>query len=354
MTEKETEGSKADENTVNAEQPSNNHNDKELSLDEEQEKNEKDGGNCKSSSSTDVTIPIDDAKAAKSEKDADETNTDKLPLRDRLAVYRKKRFILIGGSIGLLVLVTVVLVGTALSNGGFGYDQEWNTPIAVTECGLVEGHLEDGVFVFRGIPYALPPVGERRWKPPSPFQRVDDCWYGTKQVHDFAPRCYHKEFTAIKANMSEDCLYLNVYTSSVSPRKLKPVVVFIMGSSLMGLGEEDLNLHPSPLLARQQGVVLVTFDFRRNVFGFLALDLLSNSVHPPTSGNYGFQDQVAVLKWVQRNIQQFNGDPNKVSSRQVVEGTAMAMYPHRDVEAAKLCRLVKSQAGVFVVRRTCN
>lgn len=311
MTEKQ--GSKPEENNADEKQvAANNHSEKEAAANEDPAKSEADG-NLKSSSSTDVTIPIGDSEPTKSEKQAEEGESDKLPLRDRLAIYRRKRYVLVGTAVGLLVLVTIVLVGTALSNGGLGFEEDWKTPIAVTECGPVEGHFEDDVFVFRGVPYALAPVGDRRWKPPSPFQRLGDCWRGTKQVHEFAPRCYQKGIPGIKLNMSEDCLFLNVYTPSLSTRRLRPVVVYILGGSLMGLGEEDLHLQPSPALARRQDVVMLTFDFRRNVFGFLALDQLSKSVHPPTSGNYGFLDQVAVLKWVQRNIQQFGGDPNKVT-----------------------------------------
>lgn len=282
----------------------------------EQGKNDGEGQNLKSSSSsTDITIPIGDADTATKpdEKQADESVPEKLPLRERFALYRRKRYLLVGAAIGLLFLVTVILVGTALSGGGFGYDDDdWSIPVAATDCGLVEGHIEEGAFVFRGIPYALPPVGEHRWKPPRAFQSISECWSGTKQVHKFAPRCPQKKAPGVQFNTSEDCLYLNVYTPSMSKRGLRPVLVVLPGGSFMGMGEEDVFLEPSPGLARTHDAVVVTFEYRRNAFGFLALDLLSKGVRPPTSGNYGFLDQVAVLKWVQRNIRQFNGDPNKV------------------------------------------
>lgn len=279
-------------------------------------KNDGDGQNVKSSSSaTDVTIPIGDAEtgAKPDEKQADESVPEKLPLRERFALYRRKRYLLVGAAIGLLFLVTVILVGTALSGGGFGYDDDdWNIPVAATDCGLVEGHIEESAFVFRGIPYALPPVGEHRWKPPRAFQSISECWSGTKQVHKFAPRCPQKKAPGVRFNTSEDCLYLNVYTPSMSKRGLRPVLVVLPGGSFMGMGEEDIFLEPSPGLARTHDAVVVTFEYRRSAFGFLALDLLSKGVRPPTSGNYGFLDQVAVLKWVQRNIRQFSGDPNRV------------------------------------------
>lgn len=283
----------------------------------EQGKNDGDGQNVKSSSSsTDITIPIGDSDAAAKpdEKQADESVHEKLPLRERFAVFQRKRYVFAGAVVGILVLVTIILVGTALSGGGFGYDDDdWNIPVAATDCGLVEGHIEEGAFVFRGIPYALPPVGERRWKPPRAFQSISECWSGTKQVHKFAPRCPQKKMTGVHFNTSEDCLYLNIYTPSMSKRGLRPVLVVVPGGSFMGLAEEDIFLEPSPGLARTHDAVVVTFEYRRNVLGFLALELLSKGVRPPTSGNYGFLDQVAVLQWVQRNIRQFNGDPNKVT-----------------------------------------
>ncbi|XP_064480549.1 neurotactin-like [Ornithodoros turicata] len=266
-------------------------------------------------SSAEVTIPVGDTETTTENlKEPEEDKTlEKAVLRDRIAMYRSKGYILAGVAVGLLVLVTIILVGTALTGNGLAFEEDWNTPVAVTECGPVEGHFEDGAVVFRGIPYALPPTGDRRWKPPLPFQKLEDCWVGTRQVHEFGPHCYQREVPGMKLNMSEDCLTLNVYSPSLSRRRQRPVVVYIPGSSLMGVSESDLGLYPSPKMSKDRDVVFVTFNFRRNAFGFMALDELAKTAHPPTSGNYGLQDQVAVLKWVQRNIQQFNGDPNKVT-----------------------------------------
>lgn len=286
---------------------------------EQQDKKDADGHNAKSSSSsTDVTVPVGDADAAEAkadEKQAEgEAAADKLPLRERFALYRRKRYVVVGVTVALLVLVTIILAGTALSGTAFGFDDDdWSLPIAATDCGLVEGHLEEGMFVFRGIPYALPPTGSHRWKPPRSFQKINECWTGTKQVHQFAPRCPQKRTANTPANTSEDCLYLNVYTPSMSRRHRRPVVVIIPGGSFMGMSEEDHFLEPSPGMARTHDAVLVTFEYRRNVFGFLALDMLAKAVRPETSGNYGFFDQVAVLEWVHRNIHQFNGDNTKVT-----------------------------------------
>lgn len=277
-------------------------------------KKDADGHNVKSSSSsTDVTVPAGEAaKADEKQAEGEAAAADKQPVRGWCAAFNwRKRYTLVSAAVAVVMLVILVLTCSVLSREALGLD-DWSYPIASTECGLVEGHLEEGVFVYRGIPYALPPTGDRRWKPPQRFQNVEDCWTGTKQVHQFAPRCPQKKAANTPANTSEDCLYLNVYTPSMSRRSRRPVLVVIPGGSFMAMSEEDHFLEPAPAMARTYDAVVVTFEYRRNLLGFLALDMLSKLVRPPTSGNYGLLDQVQVLWWVRRNIGAFGGDNTKV------------------------------------------
>lgn len=149
-----------------------------------QDKKDTDGHNVKSSSSsTDITIPASEAaKADEKQAEGEAAAADKQPVRGWCVAFNwRKRYTLVSAAVAVVMLVILVLTCSVLSREALGLD-DWSYPIASTECGLVEGHLEDGVFVYRGIPYALPPTGDRRWKPPKRFQNVEDCWTGTKQV----------------------------------------------------------------------------------------------------------------------------------------------------------------------------
>jgi len=170
-----------------------------------------------------------------------------------------------------------------------------------------------GVRLYRGIPYAAPPVGDLRWRPPQPVAP----WTGVKAADHFGPACMQPP-TATEGNawreglgsISEDCLFVNVWTPAQSADAQLPVVVFIHGGgNVRGAASE--NQYDGAYLAKK-GVVFVNFNYRMNVFGFLAHPELTIESEHHSSGNYALLDQIAALQWVQNNIASFGGDPHNV------------------------------------------
>lgn len=181
---------------------------------------------------------------------------------------------------------------------------------AVTSCGNVEGLLEDSSFAFRGIPYAVPPIDENRWRPAVLIDNIDYCWNGTFKAHNATPHCWQM-YSNNSLNGVEDCLTLDVITPHIRYDNPLPVVVLIGADSFTG--DSPGNLRPSARYARSRDVIFVRPNFRLGVLGFLALKPLSDSSHPPTSGNYALTDIIAALKWIQLNIVHFGGDPKSVT-----------------------------------------
>lgn len=176
--------------------------------------------------------------------------------------------------------------------------------------GELQGVVADGVASFKGIPFAAPPVGDLRWKAPQPVKP----WTGVRKAGAFGPG--PMQDTRMIAMMggstevSEDCLYLNVWTAAKSADEKRPVMVWIYGGAFMG-GMTGIPLYDGTKLA-QKGVVLVSIGYRVGPFGFLAHPELSQE-SGKGSGCYGIQDQVAGLRWVKDNIAQFAGDPSCVT-----------------------------------------
>ena len=171
-----------------------------------------------------------------------------------------------------------------------------------------------GVRLYRGIPYAAPPVGDLRWRPPKPVVP----WKGVKAADHFSPACMQPptETTGSSAwheglaPISEDCLYLNVWTPAKSASEKLPVMVYIYGGgNIRGAASE--NQYDGEYLA-QKGIVFVGFNYRLGVFGFMAHPELTAESEHRSSGNYAILDQIAALKWIQDNIARFGGDPNRV------------------------------------------
>ncbi|MBV8512075.1 MAG: carboxylesterase family protein [Xanthobacteraceae bacterium] len=168
-----------------------------------------------------------------------------------------------------------------------------------------------GIRVFKGIPYAAPPTGELRWKAAQPVKT----WDGVRTASEWGPRCVQSnrlgDLDPLNKRMDEDCLYLNVWTPAKLTDSALPVMVWIHGgSNLNGAGSQPE--YDGSNLARK-GVVVVTFNYRLDIFGFLAHPELSKESGTNSSGNYGLLDQIAALKWVQRNIRAFGGDPSQVA-----------------------------------------
>jgi para-nitrobenzyl esterase len=198
------------------------------------------------------------------------------------------------------------------------------SPVASTSAGLLEGTAEDSLNVFKGIPYATPPVGALRWKPPVPMA----AWKGTRKATEFGPACVQPKPTLSNIYegppmpMSEDCLSLNVW----SPQEAHgaPVMVWIHGGALWGGANRD-PLQDGARLARQ-GIVVVSINYRLGPLGWLAHPALSAESPRGTSGNYGLMDQIAALRWVKDNIRAFGGDPANVTIAGESAGGLTVMY----------------------------
>ncbi|XP_053305104.1 para-nitrobenzyl esterase-like [Spea bombifrons] len=181
----------------------------------------------------------------------------------------------------------------------------------VTPCGKVRGRHCGAAYMFKGIPYASPPTGRLRWMPPQD----PTCWNDTLDATDFRSMCAQVQPLSKQGRVmgSEDCLYVNVWTSSLDHAANLPVMVWIHGGYLHILSGSEPGYSPTEELAENSHVVHVSFNYRLNAFGFMALELLREGSPTNTSGNYGFMDQVAALRWVQKNVRYFGGDPGKVT-----------------------------------------
>jgi para-nitrobenzyl esterase len=196
-------------------------------------------------------------------------------------------------------------------------DAEIAPGLVITDRGALQGEVVKGVAVFRGVPYAKPPVGALRWQPPEPA----DCWPGVRLATAFGPACPQKDFeqgqpAATAAVIGdEDCLTVNVW-APVAEDGPHPVMVYVHGGgNVAGSASKQVFgtlLFDGQPLAEAYGVVVVTLQYRLGPLGFLALPELSAATSYGGSGNYGLMDQLAALGWVQRNIAAFGGDPARV------------------------------------------
>ncbi len=180
-----------------------------------------------------------------------------------------------------------------------------------TANGTLEGVDESGIRAFKGVPFAAPPIGDLRWREPQPVKN----WTGVRKADKFGPRAMQLpifgDMNFRSDGVSEDCLYLNVWTPAKTSSDRLPVLVYFYGGGLIA-GDGSEPRYDGESLARH-GIVTVTVNYRLTIFGFFSHPELSKESPNKASGNYGFLDQAAALQWVQKNIAAFGGDPNRVT-----------------------------------------
>ena len=229
----------------------------------------------------------------------------------------------------IAAVLTGALLGTSTLAVAHSSSRSTHTGVVQTTNGPIRGVRENGISVFLGIPYAAPPVGSLRWRPPQSPQR----WRHTLDTNAFAKTCAQSNTLGVfaAASTDEDCLYLNVFAPDQDSghgvphgwgknafghnhggghgrKNGLPVMVWIHGG---GHFDGESNDYDGRKLATDGDVVVVSINYRLNVFGFLSHPALDSERH--TFGNYGFMDQQFALKWVQRNIAKFGGDPRNVT-----------------------------------------
>jgi para-nitrobenzyl esterase len=241
----------------------------------------------------------------------------------------------------LLGLTTVALLATAACAPKAA---PMDTTADVTG-GKVSGAAQGGVTVFKGIPFAAPPLGKLRWAEPAPVVP----WQGPRQATQYAAPCMQDssmlQFMGVKGNASEDCLYLNVWTPAKTRGDKLPVMVWIYGGGFAG-GATSSPLYDGSRLAGK-GVIVVSLAYRLGALGFMASPELSQeSGHG--SGNYGLEDQIAGLKWVRDNIAQFGGDPANVTIfGESAGGIAVSMLAASPEAKGLFAKAISESGGNF-------
>ena len=207
-----------------------------------------------------------------------------------------------------------------------------------TAEGILEGKDLSGITVFKGVPFAAPPVGNLRWKAPQPAQK----WQGVREAKEFGPNPMQEPIFGdmnfgTKTN-SEDCLYLNIWTPAKTMKEHLPVLIYFNGGGLMaGSGSEPR--YAGDAMARK-GIISITANYREGIFGFFAHPQLSKETSYKGSGNYGFMDQVAAIQWVKDNIEAFGGDPNRIT----IVGESAGSMSVSALMASPLCQGLFAQA----------
>jgi para-nitrobenzyl esterase len=203
-----------------------------------------------------------------------------------------------------VLVICLILIGFSFLAGCT--QKEPASGMVKTDAGYVSGTDQNGIRVYLGIPFAAPPTGDLRWRPPAPVLP----WDGVKETKQYAATCPQPGSPA-PLNMSEDCLYLNVWTPARSADEKLPVMVFFYGGGFKEVAF-SMPVYNGTTLA-QKGVIVVTPNYRLGALGFLAHPQLDAESPHNASGNYGILDQQAALSWVQRNIGAFGGDPSRVT-----------------------------------------
>ena len=207
-----------------------------------------------------------------------------------------------------------------------------------TAEGILEGKDLSGITVFKGVPFAAPPVGNLRWKAPQPVEK----WEGVRKATEYGPNPMQEALFGdmnfgTKVN-SEDCLYLNIWTPAKTMKEHLPVLIYFNGGGLMaGSGSEAR--YAGDAMARK-GIISITANYREGIFGFFTHPQLSKETSYKGSGNYGFLDQVAAIQWVKDNIEAFGGDPNRIT----IVGESAGSMSVSALMASPLCQGLFAQA----------
>ena len=215
----------------------------------------------------------------------------------------------------------------------------------LTDGGLVQGVRDGGLTVYKGLAFAAPPTGALRWREPQPVAP----WTGVREADRFAPACTQTGVSMpgeTPPAVGEDCLHLNIWTPARTARARLPVIVWIYGGGFSN-GSASMPLYWGDALARR-GAVVVTIAYRLGQFGFLALPELTAESPHHSSGNYGLMDQVAALRWVQRNIAAFGGDPGRVTiAGQSAGATSVSLLMASPLAAGLFQRAIAESGGMF-------
>jgi para-nitrobenzyl esterase len=225
-----------------------------------------------------------------------------------------------------------------------------SSPPVRVEGGLLSGAPggDPSVTVFRGIPYAAPPLGELRWRAPQPPAP----WEGVRKAEDFGANCVQRLRDSLgpwtaeyqpHGTVSEDCLYLNVWTAAASAREKRPVLFYIHGGAFTD-GSGGVPVYDGENLAKM-GIVVVTINYRVGALGFFTHPELTKESGHHSSGNYGLLDQVAALQWVHRNIGAFGGDPARVTIAGQSAGAASVHFLTASPLASGLFARAIAQSG---------
>lgn len=240
----------------------------------------------------------------------------------------------------LSVCAAVAVAAVAVSVAAF---KPFNKPAFETvkvEGGAISGttNAAGDVHIFKGVPFAAPPVGKLRWQAPQPVV----AWDGVKKCNAFGASPmqgspspfgpWSEEYLIPKEPISEDCLYLNVWTGAASPKEKRPVLVWIYGGGFAS-GGTGCAIYDGEAMAKK-GIIVVSVNYRVGIFGFFAHPELTKESPNHASGNYGILDQIAGLKWVQKNIAAFGGDPNNVT----VAGQSAGSMSVNCLVASPLCK----------------
>jgi para-nitrobenzyl esterase len=249
----------------------------------------------------------------------------------------------------LIVLAAALIAGVSPKVQAVAHDKSDAAGVIVeTTAGRVEGRAGEGLTVFRGLPYASAPVGALRWQPPVPVS----AWSAIRPADEPKPQCPQVQepgTTRALPPMSEDCLYLNIWTPRADAGK-RPVMVFIHGGAFMEGGTN--REYDGSALARRGGLVFVNLQYRIGTFGFLELGDIGGKEYA-SSGNLGILDQIEALKWVRANISGFGGDPDNVTIFGESAGAVSVATLLANDEARGLFRraLLESPRAPFTVTR---